>query len=134
MAQASILLHESRDGYPDHLFYARGHMAEAEAELALLYPDHSKLVRTERKLLENDEDYTPDFTGLMKKIDEDCKVCELMGNPRSIALAPGSETDLVDPSGARNLCEAKVERCVLALKDDPHVRNPYAVCRASIKC
>lgn len=117
LAQASILLHESRDGYPDHIFYARGHMAEAEAELALLYPEHSSLVRMERKKLEDDPDYNPDYTGLMGKIDEECTVCELAGNPRSV-------------SG----CEAKIERCVLQIQDDPGVDNPYAVCRASIKC
>jgi len=83
LAQASITLQESRHGYPDHIYYARGHMAEAEAELARMYPAHSDLVRTERKLLEDDEEYSPDFTALMKKIDEECEVCSLGGNPRS---------------------------------------------------
>lgn len=31
-------------------------------------------------------------------------------------------------------CEKKIERCVVKLKDDPKIKNPYAVCRASIKC
>ncbi len=116
LAQASILLQETRHGYPDHIYYARGHLAEAEAELAQLYPAHSDLVRKERKLLEADEDYTPDFTALMKKIDEECEVCELAGNPRLTS------------------CELKIERCVLQLKDDPRVKNPYAVCRSAISC
>ena len=120
LAQASILLQESRHGYPDHIYYARGNMAEAEAELAKLYPVHSDLVRTERKLLEQDGEYSPDFTALMKKIDEECEVCSLAGNPRSVK-------DVTS-------CEKKIESCVLQLEGDPRVRNPYAVCRASIAC
>ncbi len=69
-------------------------MAEAEAELADLYPGHSDIVRAERKKLEMNPDYTPDFTALMAKIDEECTECALAGNPRSapeipLGCAPG---------------------------------------------
>jgi len=120
LAQAAILLQESRHGYPDHIYYARGHLAEAEAELARLYPVHADLVRTERKLLEEDDKYLPDFTALMKKIDEECEVCSLAGNPRSVKSVTS--------------CEAKIESCVRQLKGKPGIRSPYAVCRAAIKC
>lgn len=30
--------------------------------------------------------------------------------------------------------QKKIEKCVLRVKGKPHVINPYAVCRASIKC
>ncbi len=116
LAQASILLQESRHGYPDHIYYARGHLAEAEAELSQLYPVHAELVRKERKLLEADGEYSPDFTALMKKIDTECEVCELAGNPRKTS------------------CELKIERCVLQLKGDPRIKNPYATCRSRISC
>lgn len=128
LAQASILLQESRHGYPDHIYYARGHMAEAEAELAKLYPVHSDLVRTERKQLEQNPEYTPDFTALMNKIDEECEVCSLQGNPRSNPIA-WTKCELEHPEIQR-----KITSCVRQLEGKPGVLNPFAVCRASIAC
>jgi len=93
-----------------------GHLAEAGDELVKEYPKHAALVRAERKKLEEDPNYSPDFDGLMDVIDEECTVCELAGNPRSAT------------------CETKIESCVLQLKDDPQIDNPYAVCRSAIRC
>ena len=128
LSQAAILLQESRHGYPDHIYYARGHMAEAEAELAKLYPSHSDLVRKERKLLEDDDAYAPDFTALMKKIDEECEVCSLQGNPRSNPIA-WTKCELRHPEVQR-----KILSCVAQVEGVPGIRSPYAVCRAAIKC
>jgi len=122
LAQASILLQEARHGYPAHIYYSRGHLAEAEAELAQLYPEHSDLVRTERKLLEQDPGYTPNFTGLMERIDEECEVCALAGNP-------GNPVKFGSTS-----CEDKILSCVRQIEGKPGVTNPWAVCRASISC
>lgn len=123
LSQASILVHESRHGYPLHIHYARGHMAEAESELAKLYPDMAEMVRHERKLLENDKKYTPDFDGMLKKIERECVTCELAGNPGSTkkySVRTHSE------------CEREIAACVTQVG---HSRvNPHAVCKAKIKC
>jgi len=151
LSQASILLHESRHGYPLHIHYSRGHMAEAEAELAKLYPKHSDMVRAERKKLEDRDDYTPDFNKMIEKIDKECLICDLAGNPRpnsselpsrGTGRSTGRSRKPAGPS--RRLseserqkrharCEAKVARCVSGLRGRRDV-NPYAVCRAKVKC
>lgn len=119
LAEASILLQESRHGYPDHIYYSRGHMAEAEAELAQLYPAHADLVRVSRKTLEQDPDFSPDFMGLMKQIDEECEVCALAGNPRSLA------TSRTGP--AITGCYDEVLACVKSGRS-------LAACQATISC
>lgn len=132
IAQASILLQEARHGYPDHIFYSRGHLAEAEAELAQLYPVHSDMVRMERKLLEQNPEYTPDFTALMKQIDEECEVCALSGNPRSIeGVTPYAWTscETLHPR-----VQEKIISCVKKVRARGDPVNPFAVCRAAIKC
>lgn len=136
LSQASILLSESRQGYPTHRFYALGHMAEAGDELVAEYPKYAELVRSERKKLEEDDEYSPDFDWLLNTIDEECSVCQLEpGSPRASTLI-GQQAHLSGSQGVRRnpSCESKIASCVLQLEDDPHVRNPYAVCRASIKC
>jgi len=139
LSQAMITLSESRQGYPTHRFYALGHMAEAGDELAKEYPKYAEMIRAERKKLEDDPDYTPDFKELIETVDEECSVCQ---------LEPGSPP-LENPSrGARRTnpiawtkCEKlypsvqrKIESCVLKLEGDPRVRSPIAVCRTAIKC
>lgn len=57
LAQAEILLHESKQGYPEHFWLCMGHMAEAGDELLRDYPELANQVRNERKLLEEDSDY-----------------------------------------------------------------------------
>jgi hypothetical protein len=76
LAQAKILMDESHLGYPVHVWYAMGHMAEAEAECVEVIPDEAKLIREERikmqdeldKAAELDLQYTPDFADLMNKV------------------------------------------------------------------
>ena len=48
LAQAIVLLNESRLGYPSHLWLAIGHMAEAEAEIDQRYPEIAQKIREER--------------------------------------------------------------------------------------
>lgn len=136
LSQASILLSESRQGYPTHRFYALGHMAEASDELVKEYPKYAAIVRKERKKLEDDPDYTPDFEELIKTVAEECSVCNL--DPDSPVQAFGrvrlnpiawTKCELAHPEVQR-----KIESCVLQLEGAPGVRNPYAVCRAKIKC
>ena len=198
LSQAMITLSESRQGYPTHRFYALGHMAEAGDELVKEYPKYAEMIRAERKKLEDDPGYTPDFEELIETVDEECTICQL--NPGTGArLPPGrtktdeelqaivdtyNESELfglkfgllphaktpedltgqdvavmmkMEPGspplenplrGARRnnpiswtkcelrypVVQEKIEACVLKLKDDPRVKNPYAVCRASIGC
>lgn len=142
ISQASILLSEAHQGYPTHLFYSLGHLAEASDELVKEYPAYAEMVRAERKKLEVDHDYTPDFEGLLEAIAEKCVVCQLEpGSP----IAPAGSSPL--PRGARRnpvswtKCELafpsvqrKIVSCVRQLEGKPGVVNPFAVCRASISC
>ena len=113
LSQASILLHESRHGYPKHIHYARGHMAEAEAELAQEYPHHADLVRDERKKLERDPSYNPDFNMLLTTIEMECEGCKLAqgmldearaDNPGRPSFAASRATNLSTGAG-RELVE-----------------------------
>ncbi len=52
LAQASILAAEAQMGYPDHVWLAIGHMAEASEELIDTYPDMARDIRTYRKSME----------------------------------------------------------------------------------
>lgn len=77
ISQASILVSESHQGYPTHLFYALGHLAEASDELIKEYPVYAALVREERKRLEADPSYAPNFDELLITIAEKCDICQL---------------------------------------------------------
>jgi len=52
LAQARALLLETRKGYPEHYWFALGHLAEAEDELMLEHPDLAGRIRNHRKELE----------------------------------------------------------------------------------
>jgi len=56
---------EVNKGYPEHYGYALGHLAEAEDEIVQDYPMFAGLIRVERKRLEDDPDYRPDWKGLV---------------------------------------------------------------------
>ena len=140
LSQSSILLHESRHGYPGHIHYARGHMAEAEAELAKEYPEHADMVREERKKLEEDPGYTPDFDKLMEKIDTECEVCELSENPDGYRPYAWTKCELKYPSVRKKIisCVKKVEARQVCPPEEwgtsPSCVNPFAVCRKAIAC
>ena len=67
LAQAHINLDESRLGYPAHLWIAIGHLAEAESELIISYPEMAVLLREERKLLEVDANTNLDLKSWIQK-------------------------------------------------------------------
>jgi len=50
-------------------------MAEAEEELVAEYPNLANEIREERKKLEADRGYFPDYLGLIKLIDQKCEKC-----------------------------------------------------------
>lgn len=65
LAQARVLLLETRKGYPLHVWYAIGHMAEAEDEIISRMPDEALEIRNQRMLLEKDLHAPIDFDTLM---------------------------------------------------------------------
>jgi len=69
LSQAMVLLDESINGYPEHRWMAVGHVAEAESEIAGLYPDVAKTLRGVRKAMDEDRDYFPDFLPVILEID-----------------------------------------------------------------
>jgi len=70
VAQARALMLETRKGYQRHIVYAMGHLAEAEDETVMEFPEIAKKVRHERVLLEAtarlppEEVYQIDFDAL----------------------------------------------------------------------
>lgn len=67
LGQAYVLLKESKLGYPIHKYYAIGHMAEAESELAEKYSHLGESIREARKIL-FETNTTPDFESLINMI------------------------------------------------------------------
>ena len=53
LAQARALILEVSKGYPHHVWYAIGHMAEAEDEIVELMPDEAGKIRERRLRLEH---------------------------------------------------------------------------------
>jgi len=56
IAQASALLGEARQGYPEHVWLAIGHLAEASEELLAVHPELANEIRNHRKRLETEAD------------------------------------------------------------------------------
>lgn len=148
LAQASILEQESRQGYPTHIHYALGHMAEAEAELIQQYPKHAEMIRKERKRLEAFPGAKVNFDALIKTVDKECDVCDLAEKGIKIGQTPNPGR-LYEPYGLtlqekkdkariRGHCTLKsnnrycrLTRCIKKKEHDKNI-NAVAVCRASI--
>lgn len=64
LAQASILMDESHLGYPHHVWYAVGHLAEAESESLRDYPDLAIKIRESRLNILNHKQ-EPNFDDLI---------------------------------------------------------------------
>lgn len=65
LAQASVLVDEAANGYPQHKWLAIGHMAEAEAE----WRECAEVIR-ESRLLYQDSGIEPNFLYLMEQIND----------------------------------------------------------------
>jgi len=65
VAQARVLLLESKKGYDYHVVYALGHMAEAEDETTGDFPLVAEWIRRERKTMEDDAGHVPQFRKLI---------------------------------------------------------------------
>jgi len=69
IAQALILLTESKLGHPEHKWLAVGHLAEAEAESVLMFPEFANKIRRFRlTIIENCD--TIDLIELIKEAGE----------------------------------------------------------------
>jgi len=72
LAQARVLMQETKKGYPLHVYYAMGHMAEAEDELLERMPVEAGVVRDHRLKLEealrDGTTYSPDWGRMMMLI------------------------------------------------------------------
>ena len=69
LAQASILISEAAQGYPEHKWLALGHLAEASDELIKEFPVLALRIRDERKRLEGSPVGTPfDVLALLRAI------------------------------------------------------------------
>lgn len=72
LAQARALLKERFKGYPHHVWYAMGHMAEAEDEIIDHMPEEAKSIRLSRvkleKSLAGNFPFAPDFFTLMMEV------------------------------------------------------------------
>jgi hypothetical protein len=77
---------EVKKGYPHHVWYAMGHMAEAEDELQGFLPAEAELVRVERKELEASAgDWkVPHFRTLMYAVAHAAMLEELQEKPSLI--------------------------------------------------
>lgn len=71
LGQARALLLETRKGYPTHVVFAMGHMAEAEDEIVLQMPETAEMIRKERVKLEENYSYVPQWETLMVLVAQD---------------------------------------------------------------
>lgn len=78
LAQACVLALEALKGYPEHAWLAVGHMAEAEDELVVKYPEISAEIRHQRLAYMQSLDGAtppegrpyPDFLSLINSLSE----------------------------------------------------------------
>ena len=68
LAKAEINLTESKLGYPSFFWLCIGNMSEAEDELLRDYSELSKMIRNERKLLEDDPEYEIPIMDLIEAV------------------------------------------------------------------
>lgn len=68
VAQARVLLLEALRGYPEHYWFAMGHLAEAEEELVKDFSVLADMVRSHRKKLEEDQSYRIPFGTVILEI------------------------------------------------------------------
>jgi len=80
LGQARALMLETKKGYPHHIWYAMGHMAEAEDEISEIQPECATMIRESRVKLEDQLKHStvenfngemPDFKKLMYAVAED---------------------------------------------------------------
>ena len=68
ISQARVLMLEYRKGYPIHVYFAIGHLAEAEDETLMEYPGIAMRLRLYRLDLEHDHDFKLDWEQMVMEI------------------------------------------------------------------
>lgn len=92
LAQAGVLFKEYRKGYPHHIWYGLGHMAEAEDEIIEFMPEEANAIREVRKAIEAD-------TTTQSAVAE--ALLSLMYTIAEEAMLPGLEEELLTGAGVR---------------------------------
>lgn len=67
LAQASVLMEEALQGYPEHRWLAVGHLAEASSESLVDHPALAAEIRKHRLAYMKDGDYKVPIVDLIKK-------------------------------------------------------------------
>jgi hypothetical protein len=93
LAQACVLLKETKTGYPAFKWFVIGHLAEAEEETVLLYPDLANEIREHRVAWSNDDTVLIPFEELLAKIDD------LLESDEQSAMDDASEAKHAAPLG-----------------------------------
>ena len=85
LAQACVLLKETKTGYPAFRWFVIGHLAEAEEETVREHPDFANEIREQRAAWSEDESVIIPFEELLARVDELLESAE--------SSAAGSETE-----------------------------------------
>lgn len=102
LAQARALLLEVRKGYPIHVWYAIGHMAEAEDEIVTRMPDEAALIREERLKLEKNLEHFVEFDRLVVEIAKG-------------AMIDDEREEISEPASGRGRCIARFLQSLASL-------------------
>jgi len=68
LGQARAIVCETKKGYPEHYYFAMGHMAEAEDEIVNLYPEVEERIRSQRYAFQEDQSNVPDWAVLVRLV------------------------------------------------------------------
>lgn len=79
LTQAAVLLQEASLGYPAHVFYAFGHLGEAESEAVDSWPDLAERIRAERLKIQDGKATGVNVEALISEVG---KIIEGAGNGR----------------------------------------------------
>lgn len=90
LAQACVLLKETKTGYPTFRWFVIGHLAEAEEETVRDYPELANEIREYRTEWDADETTIIPFEDLLSKVEE-----LLMEEAERSAVDPGDETAVI---------------------------------------
>ena len=101
IAQACVLMKETKTGYPMFRWFVIGHLAEAEEETVMAHPEFAGEIREYRVAYAADQDIIIPFEVLLSRIDE------LLADDESSAEDDPGETksierSLVDEAASHN--------------------------------
>lgn len=92
IAQACVLMKETKTGYPMFRWFVIGHLAEAEEETVMAHPEFAGEIREYRVAYAADQDIIIPFEVLLSRIDE------LLADDESSAEDDPGETKSIERS------------------------------------